>query len=66
MNDPALTDQTRELLRRTLTAIDDLDAWEFLPAGDPLFSFSGAFSLLSRCGYKAYRCVLGMHKKKRS
>ena len=64
VSDEALRNQTRELLGRTLTAIEDLDSGEFLPAGDRLFSFTGAFSLLSRCGYKAYRCLLGMRKTK--
>ncbi len=31
MSDPALVSQTRELLSRVLTAIDDLDSWEFMP-----------------------------------
>ena len=64
VNDEALRNQTRELLGRTLTAIEDLDAGEFLPAGDRLLSSAGAFSLLSRCCYKAYRCLLGMRKTK--
>ena len=64
VSDEALRNQTRELLGRTLTAIEDLDAGEFLPAGDRLLSSAGAFSLLSRCCYKAYRCLLGMRKTK--
>ena len=65
MSDGALVNQTRELLGRTLTAIEDLDAWEFLPARASLFSPGGAFSILSRCGYGAYRFVLGMRKRNR-
>jgi len=64
MSDPALVDQTRELLGRTLTAIEDLDAWEFLPARDRLFSSGGAFSILSRGGYKAYTLILGLRKRR--
>ena len=65
MSDKALRSQTRELLGRTLTAIEDLDAWEFLPARDRFFSFRGAFSLLSQCCYKAYSRVLTMRRGKR-
>ena len=60
----AYINQTRELLGRTLTAIEDLDAWEFLPARDRVFSTGGAFSILSRCGYRAYAFVLGMRRRK--
>ena len=63
MSDRALANQTRELLGRTLTAIEDLDSWEFLPARDRLFSPGGAFSILSRCGYKAYVFVLGVRRR---
>ena len=56
--------QTRELLGRTLTAIEDLNAGGFLPARGRPFSSSGAFSLLSRCCYKAYSGLLGMRKRK--
>ena len=65
MSDGALVNQTRELLGRTLTAIEDLDAREFLPDRARLFSSGGAFSILSRCGYGAYRFVLGMRKRNR-
>ena len=64
MSDSALANQTRELLGRTLTAIEDLDSWEFLPARDRLFSSGGAFSILSRCGYRAYTFLLGMRRRK--
>ena len=62
VSDEALRSQTRELLGRTLTAIEDLDAWDFLPAGGRPFSSTGAFSILSRCGYKAYSFLLSMRK----
>ena len=64
MSEPKLVDQTRELLGRTLTAIEDLDAGEFLPAPAPLFSSGGAFSMLSRGGYKAYNFLLGLRRGK--
>ena len=64
VSDEALRNQTRELLGRTLTAIEDLDAGEFLPAGDRLLSSTGAFSLLSRYCYRAYARLLAMRKRK--
>ena len=64
MGAPELVRQTRELLGRTLTAVEDLDAGEFLPTRDRLLSSGGAFSLLSRCGYKAYTFLLGLRKGK--
>ncbi len=66
MSDQALRRQTHVLLERTLTAVEDLNAWEFLPARDRLFSSSGAFSMLSRGGYRAYRSILSMRKRKGS
>ncbi len=64
MSDQTLRRQTHVLLERTLTAVEDLNAWEFLPDRDRLFSFGGAFSILSQGGYKAYRSILGMRKRK--
>lgn len=64
MSERKLVNQTRELLRRTLTAIEDLDSGEFLPARERLLSPGGAFSILSRCGYQAYRFLLGLRKRK--
>ena len=64
MSDKATANQTRELLSRTLTAIEDLDSWEFLPARSGSLSSDGAFSFLSRCGYKAYTFALGMRRRK--
>ena len=63
MSDPKLVDQTRELLGRTLTAVEDLNAGEFLPARDRLLSSGGAFSALSRCGFKAYTFLLGLRRR---
>ena len=44
-------------LRRTLAAIEDLDAGEFLPARRPLLSAANAFSGLSRLAYRSYRAL---------
>ena len=65
MGNQTILDQTRELLVRTLTAIEDLDAGEFLPPPDRPWSSEGAFSALSRGGYKAYRFLLGLRKRQR-
>ena len=64
MNDKRIVNQTRELLGRTLTAIEDLDSWEFLPVRDGPLSSSGAFSFISRCGYRAYTFMLRMRRRK--
>ena len=54
-------DRSRRLaevsLRRTLAAIEDLDAAEFLPDRRRLFSLANTFSTLSRGAYKAYKSV---------
>ena len=65
MSDPELVSQTRELLSRVLTAIEELDSWEFLP---PRARFPGGgwgFEALSRCGYRAYRLALRMRRPRR-
>ena len=55
-------DRSRRLaevsLRRTLAAIEDLDAAEFLPDRRRFFSLANAFSTLSRGAYRAYKAVL--------
>ena len=56
MSDPRLASQTRELLNRTLTAIEDLESWDFMPTRE------GYFSTLSRCVYKAYALIAGRRK----
>ena len=65
MDNQAILHQTRELLGRTLTAIEDLDAGEFLPPPDRPWSSEGAFSMLSRGGFKAYTFLLGLRKRPR-
>ncbi|MCY4108199.1 MAG: phosphotransferase [Chloroflexi bacterium] len=54
-------DRSRRLaevsLRRTLAAIEDLDAAEFLPDRRRFFSLANAFSTFSHGAYKAYKAV---------
>ncbi len=64
MKDQDTVNQSRELLSRVLTAIYDLDAWEFLPAGERFPSTGWGFSALSRCGYRAYRVSLRLRRKR--
>ncbi len=55
------SDRGRQLaevgLQRTLTAIEDLDAGEFLPAPAPPFSRAGAFAALSRGAYSLLKTL---------
>ena len=44
-------------LRKTLAAVEDLEAGEFLPSPRPLYTPANAFSILSRCAYKLYKSV---------
>ena len=44
-------------LRKTLAAVEDLEAGEFLPTPRPLYTPANAFSILSRCAYKLYKTV---------
>ena len=44
-------------LRKTLAAVEDLEAGEFLPSPRPLYTPANAFSILSRCAYKLYKTV---------
>ena len=46
MGDPQLVSQTRELLSRVLTAIAELDSWEFMPRREPFLARGWA---LRRC-----------------
>ena len=58
MSDPALVIQTRELLSRVLTAIEELNSWEFMPPREPFLAHGWGFSTLSRCAYPPYRLAL--------
>ncbi len=51
MTDPALVSQTRELLSRTLAAIEELDSWEFMPPRERFLAHGWGFGTLSRCAY---------------
>lgn len=46
-------------LRRTLAAIEDLEAADFLPPRRPFLSGANLFSALSSCAYRIYRAVRG-------
>ena len=46
-------------LRRTLTAIEDLDAADFLPPRAPFLSGANLFSTLSSVAYRAWRAARG-------
>lgn len=56
MSDPKLVHKTRVHLNRTLTAIEDLESWEFMPTRE------GPFSSLSRYVYKAGALIAGGRK----
>ena len=60
MSDPGLVKQTRELLSRVLTAIEDLDSWDFMPASERFLAPGWGFAMLSRCAYPPYRLALGL------
>ena len=54
MGNERIRAKVETLLCRTLAAIEDLDAAEFMPAGGGLMTAANAFSLLSSCAYRAY------------
>ena len=60
MSDPQLVRQTRELLTRVLTAIDDLGSWDFMPPRETFLAHGWGFAMLSRCAYPPYRLALGL------
>lgn len=53
----------KTLLTRLLTAIEDLDSGEFLPAREPFLSPAGAFSALSRLAYRASSLGAGLRRR---
>lgn len=65
MSDPALVSQTRALLSRTLTAIEDLDSWEFMPAREPFMARGWSFSMLSRFAYPPYSLALRLWSRRK-
>ncbi len=58
ISDPHLVNQTRELLNRVLTAVEELDSWAFLPPPCPFLAKGWGFATLSRFGYRVYRLFL--------
>ena len=60
MSDPDLVKQTRELLSRVLTAIEDLDSWDFMTPRERFLAPGWGFATLSRCAYPPYRLALGL------
>ncbi len=64
MSEPELVSQSREMLSRTLTAVEELDSREFLPPREPFLAKGWGFSALSRCGNRAYRLALRLGRKR--
>ena len=64
ISEPEFVSQAREVLSRTLTAVEELDSWEFLPPHEPFLANGWGFTTLSRCGYRAYRLALGLGRKR--
>lgn len=58
MDEPELVNQSRELLGRMLTAVEELDSWEFMPRREPFLANGWGFAMLSLGGYRAYRLAL--------
>ena len=67
ISDPQLVGQSRELLSRVLTAIEELDSWEFMPRREAFLARGWGFAMLSRCAYPPYRLALrlGRLRKRR-
>ena len=57
LNDDRGRDLAEVNLRRTLNAIEDLDAAEFLPAHRPFLSLANIFSASSRSAYRLMRAL---------
>ena len=64
LSDPKLMSQARAMLGRVLTAIEELDSWEFLPPRRRFPGRGSGFAMLSRFGYRAYRLALRMHQRR--
>ena len=58
ISDPQLVRQSRKLLSRVLTAIEELDSWEFMPRREAFLARGWGFAMLSRCAYPPYRLAL--------
>ena len=64
MDDPELVNQSREVLSRVLTAVEELDSWEFLPPRAPFLAKGWGFTTLSLCGYRAYKLAMRLNRKR--
>ena len=60
MTNPRMRALGETMVQRTLAAIEDLDAHEFLPGGGRPLAPVRAFPLLSRSAYEAYRVLYGL------
>ena len=67
ISEPRLVDQSRELLSRVLTTIEELDSWEIMPRREAFMTHGWGFATLSRCAYPLYRQALrlGRLRKRR-
>ena len=63
MEDQRLVDLARAGLRRMLTAIEDLEADEFLPAHERFMAGGYGFSTLSLWGYRSYELARRLRRK---
>ena len=66
MSDPEMVSQSRELLSRVLSAIEELDSWAFLPPRARFPGDGSGFEALSRWGYRAYRLALRTRRSRGS
>ena len=66
MSDAEMVSQSRELLSRVLSAIEELDSWAFLPPRARFPDDGSGFEALSRWGYRAYRLALRMRRSRGS
>ena len=65
ISEPELVKQSSELLSRVLTAIEDLDSWDFMPPREPFLAPGWGFAMLSRCAYPPYRFALGLLQRRK-
>ena len=60
MTNPRMRALGETMVQRTLAAIEDLDAHEFLPGGGRPLAPVRAFPILSRSAYEAYKVLYGL------
>ena len=60
MTNPRMRELGGKLVQRTLVAIEDLDAHEFLPGGGRALAPLRDFPIISRSAYEAYRVLYGL------